>query len=130
MPGAASILSAGRVIDLSGEIEAAGAIIEKAGGGIIGAVALLLVGLGIGVAFYIWKAYQKQLEDNRKEDQAEKQTLRDDLKALRADGHDREEKLLLLVVSQQEVQKDTNRILTEIRGELSYLRGATEAKKP
>jgi hypothetical protein len=112
----------------AGDMIEFGTEIAKAGGGIIGAVALLIVGWFFA-ARYIWKAYQAQLNDAKKEDQAEKQALRDEIKALRDEGRQREEKLLLLVSSQQEVQRDTNQILTEIRGELAYLRGMAEAKK-
>ena len=37
--------------------------IDAAGGGIVGAIAILLVVLGIGIAFVIWKAYQKKITE-------------------------------------------------------------------
>ena len=120
-----------------GEVEAAGTILEKAGGGIIGAVALLLVALGIGVALYIWRAYQKTLAEAKAEDKEEKDQLRAEVKALREEGKEREEKLLALVTEQQRLQQDVTEILREIRTEqsaqgkqLAALQAAVAVTKP
>ena len=43
--------------------------IESAGGGIIGAIALLMVGLGLGIAYSLWKAYQDKVKEDKTEDQ-------------------------------------------------------------
>jgi uncharacterized protein HemX len=104
-------------------VEPIGTAVQAAGGGIIGAVAVMMVALGVGAAYLLFRAYQKNLEDNRKDDAQEKQCLRDEIKALREEGTAREVKLLELVANQQAVAKDTNSILQEIRNELSYLKG-------
>ncbi len=114
---------------MSAELEAA-SIIQGAGGGMVGAVALLLVGLGLGVAMYLWRAYQKQLADTKAEDKEEKTQLRKEVDELREEGRVREERLMGLVAQGQQLQQDTNKILFDIKSELAYLRGAVGAKTP
>jgi uncharacterized protein HemX len=110
--------------------------IGKSGGGVIGAVAVLLVGLGLLVAWRVWQAYQKSLESDKEEDRQDKTALRDEVKALREEGKEREGKLLQLVSDGQRIQQETNEILKEVRAEqqaqgkqLATIQGAMEAKR-
>lgn len=95
-----------------------GESIGAAGGGLLGAVAVLLVLLGVGVAFFVWKAYQSSVETNQKEliklreeDREEKAELRRELQAVRDESRVREGRLIELTASQQQLQRETNKIL-------------------
>jgi multidrug efflux pump subunit AcrB len=73
-----------------------GEAINKAGGGITGATAIVIVVafLALILAFFLlWKAYQKSLKDSK----------------------DREAKLIELNIQSQATQRETNEILKEVR---------------
>ncbi len=111
--------------------------IGTSGGGIVGAVAVLLVGLGLLVAWRVWQAYQKRLDADKEEDQAEKAVLREEVKSLREESREREIRLIELVADGQRLQQETNEILKEIRAEqqaqgrqIAVLQATVEAKDP
>jgi uncharacterized protein YoxC len=73
-----------------------GEAINKAGGGITGATAIVIVVafLALILAFFLlWKAYQKNLKDSK----------------------DREKQLIELNIQSQATQRETNEILKEVR---------------
>lgn len=77
-------------------VATAGEAINKAGGGITGATAIVIVIAFVSVALalvLIWKAYQKALSDSK----------------------EREKQLIELNVQSQATQKETNEILKEVR---------------
>lgn len=111
-----------------------GKSIESAGGGIIGAVAFLLVGIGIGVAYVVWKAYQQKVNEDKDEDKRRIEKLENEVSDLRKEGKEREEKLIGLVADGQKIQVQTNTILKEIkieqkeiRTQLAYLQGSVNS---
>ena len=110
--------------------------IDAAGGGIDGAIAILLVVLGIGIAFVIWKAYQKKIEEDKKDDEKRIDKLETEVSELRKESREREGRLIELVANGQKVQAQTNNILTEIkteqtemRSQLAYLQGSVNQLK-
>mgnify|MGYP000898981681 FL=1 len=110
--------------------------IDAAGGGIVGAIAILLVVLGIGIAFVIWKAYQKKIEEDKKDDEKRIDKLETEVSELRKESREREGRLIELVANGQKVQAQTNNILTEIkteqtemRSQLAYLQGSVNQLK-
>ncbi len=110
--------------------------IDAAGGGIVGAIAILLVVLGIGIAFVIWKAYQKKIEEDKKDDEKRIDKLETEVSELRKESREREDRLIELVANGQKVQAQTNNILTEIkteqtemRSQLAYLQGSVNQLK-
>ena len=110
--------------------------IDAAGGGIVGAIAILLVALGIGIALVVWKAYQKKIEEDKKDDEKRIDKLETEVSELRKESREREGKLIELVANGQKVQAQTNNILTEIktdqtemRSQLAYLQGSVNQLK-
>jgi len=111
--------------------------IGDAGGGIMGALAILMVGLGLGMAYLVWKEYQKKITEDKTEDQKridklekEVEELREEGRQLREEGRIREDKLIQLVAEGQKIQTQQNQILaeintkqTEIKTEISYIKG-------
>lgn len=111
--------------------------IGDAGGGIMGALAILMVGLGLGMAYLVWKEYQKKITEDKTEDQKrieklekEVEELREEGRQLREDGRKREDKLIQLVAEGQKIQTQQNQILseinakqTEIKSEISFIKG-------
>jgi|GEM_PF-5279130 len=116
--------------------------LQAGGGGISGAIAYLLVFFGAGISIFLWKAYQKKLEEDKEEDKKEKEHLRQDLNELRKEGRERESKLITLVENGQRIQSETNDLIrefgidqrhmkseqTQMKSDISYLKGAFEAK--
>lgn len=111
--------------------------ISSAGGGIIGALAFLMVGLGLGIAYLLWRAYQDKIKEDKTEDQKrieklEKEVgeLREESRQLREDGRKREDRLMKLVEEGQKIQTRQNEILAEINAtqtkiqtEISFIKG-------
>ena len=110
--------------------------IGDAGGGIMGALAILMVGLGLGMAYLVWKEYQKKITEDKTEDQKrieklekEVEELREEGRQLREDGRKREDKLIQLVAEGQKIQTQQSQILaeintkqTEIKTEIGYIK--------
>lgn len=103
--------------------------IESAGGGIIGAIALLMVGLGLGIAYCLWKAYQDKVKEDKTEDQKRIERLEREVGALREDGRKREDKLIQLVEEGQKIQTKQNEILVEINARQSVIQTEISAIK-
>lgn len=103
--------------------------IESAGGGIIGAIALLMVGLGLGSAYCLWKAYQDKVKEDKTEDQKRIERLEREVGVLREEGRKREDKLIQLVEEGQKIQTKQNEILVEINARQSVIQTEISAIK-
>lgn len=103
--------------------------VESAGGGIIGAIALLMVGLGLGIAYCLWKAYQDKVKEDKTEDQKRIERLEREVGVLREDGRKREDKLIQLVEEGQKIQTKQNEILVEINARQSVIQTEISAIK-
>ena len=103
--------------------------IESAGGGIIGAIALLMVGLGLGSAYCLWKAYQDKVKEDNTEDQKRIERLEREVGVLREDGRKREDKLIQLVEEGQKIQTKQNEILVEINARQNVIQTEISAIK-
>lgn len=103
--------------------------VESAGGGIIGAIALLMVGLGLGIAYCLWKAYQDKVKEDKTEDQKRIERLEREVGVLREEGRKREDKLIQLVEEGQKIQTKQNEILVEINARQSVIQTEISAIK-
>jgi membrane protein involved in colicin uptake len=103
--------------------------VESAGGGIIGAIALLMVGLGLGIAYCLWKAYQDKVKEDKTEDQKRIERLEREVEVLREDSRKREDKLIQLVEEGQKIQTKQNEILVEINARQSVIQTEISAIK-
>lgn len=103
--------------------------IESAGGGIIGAIALLMVGLGLGTAYSLWKAYQDKVKEDKTEDQKRIEKLEREVEVLREDSRKREDKLIQLVEEGQKIQTKQNEILAEINARQNVIQTEISAIK-
>ena len=103
--------------------------IESAGGGIIGAIALLMVGLGLGSAYCLWKAYQDKVKEDKTEDQRRIEKLEREVEVLREDSRKREDKLIQLVEEGQKIQTKQNEILAEINARQNVIQTEISAIK-
>ena len=107
--------------------------IGEAGGGIVGAVAFLMVALGIGIAYVVWNAYQKKVNEDKEEDKKRIDKLETEVVDLRKEGRERENKLIELVAEGQRIQNQTNVLLADVNIEqkdiktrLAYLQGSVD----
>jgi uncharacterized protein HemX len=107
--------------------------IGDAGGGIAGAIAVLMVSLGIGIAYIVWKEYQKKISEDKTEDKKRIEKLEKEVVDLRNEGRERENKLIGLVADGQRIQNQTNVLLADVNIEqkdiktrLAYLQGSVD----
>lgn len=107
--------------------------IGDAGGGIAGAIAVLMVSLGIGIAYIVWKEYQKKIAEDKTEDKKRIEKLEKEVVDLRNEGRERENKLIGLVADGQRIQNQTNVLLADVNIEqkdiktrLAYLQGSVD----
>jgi uncharacterized protein HemX len=107
--------------------------IGDAGGGIVGAIAVLMVSLGIGIAYILWKEYQKKITEDKTEDKKRIEKLEKEVIDLRDEGRGRENKLIELVAEGQKIQNQTNVLLADVNIEqkdiktrLAYLQGSVD----
>ena len=103
--------------------------VESAGGGIIGAIALLMVGLGLGIAYCLWKAYQDKVKEDKTEDQKRIERLEREVEVLRENSRKREDKLIQLVEEGQKIQTKQNEILVEINARQNVIQTEISAIK-
>ena len=90
---------------------------------------LLMVGLGLGIAYCLWKAYQDKVKEDKTEDQKRIERLEREVGVLREDGRKREDKLIQLVEEGQKIQTKQNEILVEINARQSVIQTEISAIK-
>jgi hypothetical protein len=115
------------------DVVSIGKSIGQAGGDVWGAIGVLMVSLGIGIAWVLWKAYQEKITEDKSEDKKRIGKLETEVIQLRQEGNERENKLINLVADGQRIQNQTNMLLADVNVEqkdiktrLAYLQGSVD----